>query len=118
VFAETEIPAMRSSAAIFSVVLLVHFNPLIGSPAVSFFRRSEMRERISGVFFHGFAATPGFANPPRIEAVFEKFEAALGDGRRIQPEQFRDEEVAAPTKFDRFESSEEASLLLIEEAQE
>src|SRR5664280_3217263 len=39
------------TCAIFSVVLRVHFSPVMGSPAVSCSRRISMASIISGVFF-------------------------------------------------------------------
>ena len=47
------IPRELSSLAIFPVVRLVHFRPVIGSPAVSCFINSSIRASTSGVFFYG-----------------------------------------------------------------
>src|SRR2546425_1199915 len=51
VLAETGISICCRSFAIFSVVLRVHFSPVMGSPAVSCSRRISMASIISGVFF-------------------------------------------------------------------
>jgi len=51
VLAETGISICCRSSAIFSVVLRVHFNPVMGSPAVSCSRIISMASIISGVFF-------------------------------------------------------------------
>jgi len=42
----TRIPSRLSSSAIFRVALRVHFSPVIGSPAVSYFIRERMRSII------------------------------------------------------------------------
>jgi hypothetical protein len=46
---------LLKTSAIFAVVLRVHFNPVMGSPAVSCSRRISMASIISGVFFHQLA---------------------------------------------------------------
>jgi len=48
----TSMPILRSSSAIFSVVRLLHFKPVIGSPAASCSSNFSMAEIISGVFFY------------------------------------------------------------------
>ena len=64
VFGLTEIPVLVSSDAILTVVLRVHFSSVIGSPAVSCFRSSWIREMISGVFFR----PPFVRHPPAAGA--------------------------------------------------
>src|SRR6266581_4026642 len=51
ILAETGISICCRTSAIFSVVLRVHFSPVMGSPAVSCSRRTSMASIISGVFF-------------------------------------------------------------------
>jgi len=58
-------PAVPSSAAIFSVVRLVHFTPLTGSPAVSCSIRRPIASITSGTLFLPTAAPrPGGAPAP------------------------------------------------------
>jgi hypothetical protein len=60
----TWMPIEFNSAAILPVVFRVHFNPLIGSPAVSYFINRSISLMTFGVFFQ-----PAFDQRPFFEFV-------------------------------------------------
>lgn len=73
----TSMPRWYSSCAILSVVRRLHFNPVIGSPAVSCSSNCSMAERISGVFFN--ARSPCARGPYalRLKISLQKLSATF-----------------------------------------
>src|SRR5205814_8497973 len=90
VLAESGLSICWRTSAIFSVVLPVDFNPVMGSPAVSCSRRISIASIISGVFFppayvqRRLCARGPLPRPERVAAVVHGRRCA-DRGRGNQP---------------------------------
>src|SRR3990172_7729246 len=91
----TMIPSRRNSSAIFLVALRVHFNPVMGSPAVSYLISERMRSMIRGVFFNGASSTPFFANTTDLLIPLKQLTASTGNGVVVDIEQAGNDLVSA-----------------------
>ena len=77
-----------------------------------------MRAMTSGVFFRRCSTAARAAHAVDLDIALDELPAAGGDRRRVDAEQGGDASVAAPPALERFESGEQAPLLLVEEAGE
>jgi len=84
-------PKSTNAMAIFFVVRRDHFNPVMGSPAVSYSSRNSISVMMSAVFFDWFASAAGTARAACGYILIEQLLAPASDGVRVQAEEFRPE---------------------------
>ena len=77
-----------------------------------------MRVMICGVFFRRRSSATPPAHPVRLDVPLEQLPATLGDRVWIDAQEVRDPGIAALADFERLKSCKEASLALIEQAEE
>src|ERR1017187_9582177 len=116
--APTWMPSRCSCPAILMVVLCVHRQLLIGSPAISLSNSLSISAITAGVFFRRLAAAAWSAYPLRVYFLCQQFFAPASHGVRIQLQQ-RGQLLVAPTaELQGFQARIQPALLLVEQARE
>jgi hypothetical protein len=114
----TRTPKSPKAMAIFSVVRRDHFSPVMGSPAVSYASRNSISVTMSAVFFDWFASAAGTARAAGRYILIEQLLASASDGVRVQAKEFGQNAIASMAQLDGFQSGEQTTLLLVEQAVE
>ncbi len=71
---------------------------------------------MSAVFFNQFAAAAGTASAPSRYLLIEQLLTSASHGVWIQAEEFGQNRIAAMPQLHRFQTSEQTTLLLVEQA--
>ena len=114
VFLEIVKPREVRVSAIFRGVVLIHFVPVMGSPAASYFISSSISMITCGVFFYRLPASTRPAYMLQVQILSKQLFPPLGHGVHIHSQKIGDFSVAAVTQPQGLQATAQTPLLLIQ----